>query len=308
MSPRFSIVVPTLNRRQMLSGAIESIRAQHWPDTQIIVVDGGSTDGTVEEFGNERDIEFSSGPDRGVYDAFNKGLARATGDLVGILNSDDCYEPGAFAAAVSAIAADASAVCGTALVVDDAGIVATFDDPRDKSLTSPYCALMSAGCSLNARFFRRDAMARIGPFSLDYQYVSDRDWLVRWYESGMSTTTIPDVVYRYRQHAGSLTFDRRRELILREDLIRLARHWRDAPIASAETARTAVLLEGRCIAALAAAALRNGHWNELRRLLFESEGRSSAAPLVSVIRGSLDWAAQAMQRRMPSFGKGRPPI
>jgi glycosyltransferase involved in cell wall biosynthesis len=299
MPLRFSIVVPTLNRRQMINVALASIRAQQWPDVQVIVADGGSTDGTVEELRDRRDIELVSGPDRGVYDAFNKGIARANGDLVGILNSDDSYEPGAFAAVASALPPDAAAVCGTALVVDDKGIVATFDDPRDKSLASSYTALIGAGCSLNARFFRRDAVARVGPFSLDYQYVSDRDWLVRWYELGLRTTTIPDIVYRYRQHAGSLTFDadRRREWAMRKELIRLARRWRHDAEASAETKRAANVLEGRCVATLAARAIRTGHLAEFGQWLLKRDGRPSLDPLVAATRGIVDRAAQALRRR-----------
>jgi len=90
---RFSIVVPTLNRRDMLLRALESVRAQAWPDIEIIVVDGGSTDGTIEALATQSDLRLIKGPDRGVYDAFNKGIAQASGDIVGILNSDDLYEP-----------------------------------------------------------------------------------------------------------------------------------------------------------------------------------------------------------------------
>jgi len=190
MTLRFSIIVPTLDRREMLQAALASIRAQAWPDSEIIVVDGGSTDGTVEAMGREPDICFIAGPDRGVYDAFNRGIERATGDVVGVLNSDDCYEPGAFSAAAAAFAAvpGAQAVCGTALLVMHDQIIAVFDKEADKSLASPRTTLV-ASCAPNARFFRRAAMARIGTFSLDYKYVSDRDWLTRWYEAGLATTT-----------------------------------------------------------------------------------------------------------------------
>src|SRR5258708_20722309 len=105
MTLRFSIIVPTLDRREMLLTALASIRAQTWPDSEIIVVDGGSTDGTVEAMRREPDICFIAGPDRGVYDAFNRGIERATGDGVGVLNSDDCFAPGAFSAAARAVPA-----------------------------------------------------------------------------------------------------------------------------------------------------------------------------------------------------------
>src|SRR3979490_649852 len=95
MTLRFSILVPSLARREMLLTALASIRAQAWPDTEIIVVDGGSTDGTVEAMGREPDICFIAGPDRGVYDAFNRGIDSRTEVVAVFFTTGDCYEPGA---------------------------------------------------------------------------------------------------------------------------------------------------------------------------------------------------------------------
>jgi glycosyltransferase involved in cell wall biosynthesis len=102
MALRFSVVLPTLNRKEMLVSAIASVHAQDWPEVEIIVVDGGSTVGTVEYVSAVPGFCLLKGPDRGTYDAFNKGISRATGDVIGILNSDDAYEPGSFAAAAQA--------------------------------------------------------------------------------------------------------------------------------------------------------------------------------------------------------------
>ena len=294
MTLRFSIIVPTLDRREMLQTALASIRAQAWPDTEIIVVDGGSTDGTVEAMAREPGICLVAGPDRGVYDAFNRGIDRAAGEVVGILNSDDCYEPGAFSAVAAAFAAApaAQAVCGTALVVAHDRVIAILDKEADKSLASPRTTLI-ASCAPNARFFRRAAMARIGTFSLDYKYVSDRDWLTRWYEAGLATTMIPDVVYRYRQHAGSMTFDadRKREMAIRAELLMLARRWTRDVSASRETRRMARALEGRCVFALFRTALRHGHFMDAVRLMTMNDGRPTLAVLGSLAIGGGDWAA-----------------
>lgn len=300
---RFSIVVPTLNRREMLDAALASIGAQHYPDVEIIVVDGGSTDGTLEALYKRNDIKLLNGPDAGVYDAFNKGIACATGDVIGLLNSDDRYEPDTFKAVNDALnkSPDAQAACGTALLVEQDRVVMTFDREADKLLASPRTALIGS-CIPNARFFRRSAMAQVGPFSLKYRFVGDRDWLTRWYEAGMKTVAVAQPVYRYGQHAGSLTFDRDRssETAIRIELIALAQRWRTDPTASDATRRMAQLLEGRCRSAVALNALRAGRMVEAIHWLFKDQGRASSAPLAMTARAAFDWLAERLHARRTS--------
>jgi len=93
---KISIVTVVRNRVRLLPTNIESVLSQTWPDVEYIVVDGASTDGTVELL---RQVEprfcgrmkWISEPDKGIYDAMNKGIRMATGDVVAILNSDDFY-------------------------------------------------------------------------------------------------------------------------------------------------------------------------------------------------------------------------
>jgi glycosyltransferase involved in cell wall biosynthesis len=298
MTLRFSIIIPTFNRRLMLRTALASVRAQRWPDVEMIVVDGGSSDGTLQELSTHRDIRVVPGPDRGVYDAFNKGIACAGGDVIGILNSDDSYEPGTFEAVDHAFTQQVHSVCGTALVVANNRVVTRFDNETDKALASPRTTFIGS-CAPNARFFRRTAMEKIGPFSLDYKYVSDRDWLTRWYEAGLLTATIPNVVYHYRQHPGSLTFDadRDRELAIREELVQLARHWRKMIGASDEVKHYAAMVEGRCRAYLAISAVREFRFGDVRRWLIDEDGRASVGPFATVVRSGPDWIVETFRRR-----------
>ena len=87
-----------------LEQAIRSVLAQSYDNIEFIIVDGGSTDGTLEIIRryNDRIDQWVSEPDRGLYDAMNKGIALSSGDLIGFLNADDWYEPGAIAAVVEA--------------------------------------------------------------------------------------------------------------------------------------------------------------------------------------------------------------
>ena len=95
----FSIITITFNSREFLEETIQSVLSQEEADFEYIIVDGGSTDGTLEiirRYANmDERIRWISEPDVGISDAFNKGIARAQGEIIGILNSDDTYLPDA---------------------------------------------------------------------------------------------------------------------------------------------------------------------------------------------------------------------
>ena len=90
---KISIITPVYNKQETICDAIESVLLQKHTDWEYIVIDGGSTDGTVEaikSYGEKIGIVVSE-QDRGIYDAMNKGIALAQGDIIGILNADDFY-------------------------------------------------------------------------------------------------------------------------------------------------------------------------------------------------------------------------
>jgi glycosyltransferase involved in cell wall biosynthesis len=90
---KVSIITVVYNNVETISTAIESVLSQTYFDKEYIIIDGGSTDGTMEKvasYGNDIDVIVSE-PDKGIYDAMNKGLSLATGDIIAVLNSDDFY-------------------------------------------------------------------------------------------------------------------------------------------------------------------------------------------------------------------------
>ena len=94
---KISVVTVVRNNVEHIAETIRSVLDQNYPELEYIVIDGASTDGTVDvvrSFG-DRIAQFVSEPDRSLYDAMNKGIARATGDVVGMINSGDRYLPGA---------------------------------------------------------------------------------------------------------------------------------------------------------------------------------------------------------------------
>src|ERR1035437_2868268 len=93
LNPKISIITVSFNSAKTISDTIESVLSQTYPDIEYIIIDGSSSDGSIElvkSFGNSIS-KFVSEPDNGIYDAINKGIRLATGDIVGILNSDDFF-------------------------------------------------------------------------------------------------------------------------------------------------------------------------------------------------------------------------
>ncbi len=301
MPAQFSIVIPTLDRKDMLSEALASVQAQQVPDVEIIVVDGGSVDGTREMLQARPGIILLQDTGRGVYDALNQGLSAATGEIVGVLNSDDHYAPGTFAAVGRTFAANPSAdsVCGACVLEENGRVQAVVDNDRDKTLATARTVFIGNSI-FNARFFRRKALARIGPFSLDYPYVADRDWLARVYTLGLITIPIKQRTYSYRKHAGSLTFsgDPVRGLAIRQDLLKLARTWHDRSPTVGDIRRVTPLVEGRCLAVLIGDALRRGDVASALRLIFRNDGGFSLAPLGALASTAVDVAIQRSRARL----------
>jgi glycosyltransferase involved in cell wall biosynthesis len=124
---RVSIITPSLNQAQYLEKTIQSVLDQQHPDLEYMIVDGGSTDGSVEIIHRYEShlTWWVSEPDCGQSDAINKGLRRATGDIVAWLNSDDLYAPGAISKVVEQFQRhpDAGLVFGDVLSIDAGGVI-----------------------------------------------------------------------------------------------------------------------------------------------------------------------------------------
>jgi len=285
-----SIVTPTLNRLAMLKEAVESVRAQGYPRVEHLIVDGGSSDGTGDWVAAQVDLTLLPGPDRGVYDAMNKGIAAARGDVIGLLNSDDFYEPGAFAAVAAVFRAhpEAEVVAGRARLVEGNATVERYEAPAD--LVPDVRSILVGHCLPNARFFRADILNRVGPFRLEHGLVADRDFLVRLVEARVRVLPIEAPLYVYRRHEGSLTFDGNLKLSLRlrHELLKLGRRWRDNGRASERARSAGRILEGRQRLMLGLTALRLGHPGEAFSHLLGEKGKPSARAASAVALALID--------------------
>src|SRR5215468_10026487 len=102
MQPKLSIVTPSFNQGRFLEETIRSVLTQNYPNLEYIIIDGGSTDETVDVIRKYQDKVnyWVSEKDRGQVDAINKGIEKCTGDIFGFINSDDVYLPGTFSAVI----------------------------------------------------------------------------------------------------------------------------------------------------------------------------------------------------------------
>jgi len=180
---KLSIITVCYNSASTIRDTIESVFSQDHCDIEYIVVDGGSKDGTqaiVESYG-ERISRFVSEPDKGLYDAMNKGVALATGDVIGILNSDDFYEdPTSASSVVKAFVRhpESDVVFGDVVFVSA---------PDLKKVTRFYRGNRFAPWKLRfgwmpphpATFIRKSAYTKVGFYSLKYRISADYEFFVR---------------------------------------------------------------------------------------------------------------------------------
>jgi glycosyltransferase involved in cell wall biosynthesis len=184
---RISIVIPTLNQARFLPEAIESVLSQQTTaEVECIVVDGGSTDGTLDILREwDPPVRWSSQPDRGQADALNKGLARATGEVIGWLNSDDRYRPGALQRVVDVFSAEPATrwLYGKVRIIDERGreirrAITAYKNLRMRKFR--YRALLAENwISQMGVFWRAEAGRSVGPFRADLHYCMDYDYWLR---------------------------------------------------------------------------------------------------------------------------------
>jgi glycosyltransferase involved in cell wall biosynthesis len=215
------VITPCLNGGRYVGEAVESVLMQRHSNMEHIVADGGSTDGTLEILGRYSHLKILSSPDRGMYDALNRALAVAEGELIGILNSDDCYADDVFSTVNEAFQDESvMALAGEAVTFRD---TVNDDQMAVERLTPTGIDLLFQSTlgnpSINAWFFRRSVFAKIGRFDATYRVAGDREFMLRFAFSGLRYAETKKLICRYRMHPESMTFGGNEEIwdtILRE--------------------------------------------------------------------------------------------
>jgi glycosyltransferase involved in cell wall biosynthesis len=218
LRPKLSIITPSLNQGAFIERTIRSVLDQGYPNLEYIVVDGGSTDQTIDVIKRYEDqlAWWVSEPDDGQTDAINKGIARATGDIVAYVNSDDYYLPGAFDAAVGALEGSAARwAAGASNEVDEHDRPVRIgvwrpQAPQDIEgilpgrhwwLIVPWCVPQPAS------FWRRDVFEEFGPFREDLHYAFDAEFMLRLAYGGAMPELVPQVLAARVEHPDQKSVD-----------------------------------------------------------------------------------------------------
>jgi len=190
VAPKLTVVTPTLNQGEFIERTIRSVLDQGYPNLEYVIVDGGSTDGTLEVIRRYEDrlAWWVSEPDQGQTEAINKGIERTSGEIVAYLNSDDYYLPGAFETVIEAFGrTDRRWVAGAA--VD----IAEGDPPVELGVWQPDPPSASEGPLAGrhwwllapwhvpqpSAFWRRELFDEYGLFRRDMDFAFDAEFMVR---------------------------------------------------------------------------------------------------------------------------------
>jgi glycosyltransferase involved in cell wall biosynthesis len=203
--PSLSVITPCYNGAEFIQDALLSVARQKNVSVEHIVIDGASTDRTVEIVRTNPGVQWISEPDRGQSDAINKGFLRANGDLMGWLNADDYYLPGGMEAIASAAREhpEADAIYGDCVFVDcDGRIVRSkVEHEFDASV------LLYFGCYIpsTSTFFRRHIVESGLLLDCDYRVCMDFEYFARLTHAGLKFHYVPKFIAAFRWHGSNVS-------------------------------------------------------------------------------------------------------
>ncbi|MDE6386759.1 MAG: glycosyltransferase [Lachnospiraceae bacterium] len=215
---KVSIITVCLNSAATIEQTIQSVLGQTWKNIEYIIVDGQSTDGTLGIVDKYRDkiAKCISEKDQGLYDAMNKGISMTTGEIIGILNSDDWYAKDAVEKVVNAFQEEnADLVYGAMEIVHPSGYTSRVkNDALEHMLYR--CVIPHPTV-----FVRRRAYQEVGMFDLEYKVLADYDLLMRMYLHHVKISQIPAVLTYFRKGG----FSTEHAIQCTEEMRSIARHY-----------------------------------------------------------------------------------
>jgi len=193
-----TVVIPTFKAEKTIGHCLESVLSQPGVSTEIIVIDGGSSDATISivQGFSPQNLTIISEPDRGIYDAINKGVSRAKGGLIGVLGADDVYRPNI----LSVVKENASG--GREIV---AGLTLIDGQLRADEQYRPAALISGIPFGHNSMFASREAYQTVGLYDLAYRICADAEWVHRAIKSDISCRKVEQVFVEFGTEGTSST-------------------------------------------------------------------------------------------------------
>lgn len=206
---KISIITITFNSEKTLEETIKSVVNQDYPELEYIIIDGKSTDNTISIIKEYEDkiSYWVSEKDKGICDAFNKGIAAATGDVIGIINSDDILLPGALQAVEKAYKSDVDVYYGDGIRIFEDGSTKPYKAKHHKKLKTEMALVHPA------TFVSKQAYRKYGVFDPCYRTCMDRELLLRMLIAGAVFKKVDCTLAGYRMGGVS---DQNSEIVNRE--------------------------------------------------------------------------------------------
>lgn len=246
MSPTVSIVLPSFNQRPFLEEAINSILNQEYEAIELIVMDGGSTDGSIEliESHRSRIAHCHIGPDGGPAAALNTGFSVATGSVFAYLNSDDVLLPQAARRWVETLQQTAAdIVYGDIRIIDAAGANSHLPGKRVsrfKATSFSRRRMAAGGCTIpqQGAAWRREVHEAVGGFEESNRSCWDGEFFVDAAIAGFKFSQIPEELGLFRVHDESISGTGKHAEARRMDHARIGKKWTDAGLALSQLEKT----------------------------------------------------------------------
>lgn len=186
--PKISIITVCFNSEKTIERTIQSVINQNYDNLEYIIVDGGSIDQTIEVIKKyEKHIDkWISEPDKGISDAFNKGIKMSSGEIIGIINSDDCYTEGAITKIAEEYDKEIDIYRGRIILWNTETGNRVSETP---TIGLPLSGLITNVCHQGV-FIRKDAYERYGIFDVSLKYNMDFDLLLRFEHAGAKSKLV----------------------------------------------------------------------------------------------------------------------
>ncbi len=202
--PKISVIIPVFNGEKFIAEAIQSVREQNYKPLEIIVIDDGSTDNTmdvVKSLGGE--VVIFSQPNKGVAAARNAGLERATGDLITFIDADDVWLQNKLHQQTSILNnnPEIEIVIGFLLILE----FNNREEVTNEQITTGKSAMVF---QLGSALIRKSVFDKIGRFDTEFGMAEDSDWFFRVMEADIKVQIMEDIVQLYRQHNNNITKDK----------------------------------------------------------------------------------------------------